>query len=113
MKGLKNKNKCVSQYSHRVPDVHNSFLINYVGREDWGGMTDYVERVHIITDAHLLFEVLDVDDRFCVTLMQMNKTAKYMDCFRQILDEEKISYRMHGLFKNHLPISKVENAPLA
>lgn len=111
VKGLKNKNKYASQNSHRVPDVHNTILINYVGREDWGGMTEYVERAHVITDAHLLFEILDVGDKFCISLMQMNKKTKYMDCFCQILDEEKIPYKIHGVFKNHLPISKLESAP--
>ena len=111
VKGLKNKNKYASKNSHRVPDVHNTILINYVGREDWGGMTEYVERAHVITDAHLLFEILDVGDNFCISLMQMNKKEKYMDYFCQILDEEKIPYKIHGVFKNHLPISKLESAP--
>ena len=109
---MKNKNKYASQYSHRVPDVHNSVLINYVGREDWGTMTEYVERVHIITDAHLLFEILDVGENFCISLMQMNRKTKYMDCFCQILDEEKIPYKIHGGYKNHLPIFKMESAPI-
>ena len=112
VKGLKEKNKYATKNSHRVPDVHNSFLINYMGREDWGEMTDYVERAHIITDAHLLFEILDVGDNFCISLMQMNKKKKYMDCFCQILDEEKIPYKIHGVYKNHLPISKLESAPI-
>ena len=112
VKGLKEKNKYASKNSHRVPDVHNSFLINYMGREDWGEMTDYVERAHIITDAHLLFEILDVGDKFCISLMQMNKKKKYMDYFCQILDEEKIPYKIHGVYKNHLPISKLESAPI-
>lgn len=112
VRGLKNKNKYASKYSHRVPDVHNSVLINYMGREDWGEMTEYVERVHVITDAHLLFEILDVGDNFCVSLMQMNRKTRYMDCFCQILKEEYIPYRIHGVFKNHLPISKVESAPI-
>lgn len=112
VKGLKNKNKYASKNSHRVPDVHNTILINYVGREEWGGMTEYVERAHIITDAHLLFEILDVGDKFCISLMQMNKKEKYMDCFCQILDEEKIPYKIHGKYKNHLPISKLESAPV-
>ena len=113
VKGLKNKNKYASKYSHRVPDVHNSVLINYVGREDWGTMTEYVERVHIITDAHLLFEISDVRENFCISLMQMNRKTKYIDCFCQILKEENITYKMHGVFNNHLPISKVESAPIA
>lgn len=112
VKGLKEKCKYATKNSHRVPDVHNSFLINYMGREDWGEMTEYVERAHIITDAHLLFEILDVGENFCITLMQMNKKTKYMDCFCQILDEEKIPYKIHGVFKNHLPISKLESAPV-
>ena len=112
VKGLKEKNKYASKNSHRVPDVHNSFLINYMGREDWGEMTEYVERAHIITDAHLLFEILDVGDKFCISLMQMNKKTKYMDCFCQVLDEEKIPYKIHGVFKNHLPVSKLESAPV-
>ena len=112
VKGLKNKNKFASKNSHRVPDVHNSFLINYIGKEDWGGMTEYVERAFVITDAHLLFEILDVGDSFCISLMQMTRTKKYMDCFCQILEEEKIPYKIHGVFKNHLPISKLEAAPI-
>jgi hypothetical protein len=112
VKGLKNKNKYASKYSHRVPDVHNSVLINYTGREDWGSMTEYMERVHVITDAHLLFEILDVGENFCISLMQMNKKAKYMDYFCQILKEESIPYKIHGVFKNHLPVSKVESAPI-
>ena len=112
VKGLKNKNKYASKYSHRVPDVHNSALINYVGREDWGSMTEYVERVHIITDAHLLFEIADVGENFCISLMQMNRKTKYMDCFCRILEEESIPYKMIGMFNNHLPISKVESAPV-
>lgn len=112
VKGLKNKNKYASKNSHRVPDVHNSVLINYMGREDWGEMAEYVERAHVITDAHLLFEILDVGENFCISLMQMNRKKKYMDCFCQILKEEQIPYKIHGVFKNHLPISKVESAPV-
>jgi hypothetical protein len=113
VKGLKNKNKFASKNSHRVPEVNNSVLINYTGREDWGDMTQYVERVHAITDAHLLLEILDVDDKFCISLMQMTKTSKYMDCLCQIFDEEKIAYKLHGVYPNHLPISKIESAPSA
>ena len=112
VKGLKEKNKYAKTNSHRVPDVHNSFLINYMGREDWGEMIDYVDRVHAITDAHLLLEIFDVGDNFCISLMQMNKKEKYMSSFLQILDEEKIPYKIHGVYKNHLPISKLESAPL-
>ena len=111
--GLKNKNKYASKFSHRVPDVRNSVLINYTGREDWGEMTQYVERAHVITDAHLLFEILDVGDNFCISLMQMNKKRIYMDHFCKILDEENIPYKALGMFKNHLPISKVACAPMA
>lgn len=113
VKGLKNKNKFASKNSHRVPEVNNSLLINYTGREDWGDMTQYVERAHVITDAHLLLEILDVGDKFCISLMQMTKTSKYMDCLCQILNEESISYKIHGVYKNHLPISKIESAPSA
>ena len=111
--GLKNKNKQASKFSHRVPDVHSSFIVNYVGREDWGTMTEYVERVHVITDAHLLFEILDVGESFCISFMQMTKTEKYMNRFCEVLDEENIPYKVLGVFKNHLPISKRESAPVA
>ena len=110
--GLKNKNKTAAKCSHRVADVHNSILINYTGRENWGEMTQYLERVHIITDAHLLLEIADVGNHFCITLMQMNRKTKYMDHFCQILEEENIPYKVLGIYKNHLPISKVESAPV-
>ncbi len=109
VKGLNEKNQYARKNSHRVPDVHNSFLINYMGREDWGGMTEYVERAHVITDGHLLYEILDVGDNFCISLMQINKKKTYMECFCQILEEEKIPYKIHGMFKNHLPISQLEH----
>lgn len=112
VKGLKEKKKYASQNSHRKPDVHNSVIVNYMGREDWGGLTEYVERVHIITDAHLLFEITDVGDHFCFAFMQMNKSTKYMDQFFRILEEEGIPYRILGVFQNHLPISRVESAPV-
>ena len=112
VKGMKTKNKYASKYSHRVPDVHNSILINYTGREDWGTMTEYVERAHVITDAHLLFEILDVGDDFCISLMQMTRTEKYMEHFCGVLTEERIPYKVLGVFKNHLPISKPISAPV-
>ena len=71
-----------------------------------------VDRIHIITDAHLLFEIMDVGDKFCITFMQMNKKKTYVDWFFTILDEEKIPYKLHGVYNNHLPISKVESAPV-
>ena len=111
-KGLKNKNRYATKFSHRVPDVHNSVLINYMGREDWGSMTEYVERAHVITDAHLLFEILDVGENFCISLMQMTKAEKYMDHFCAVLREENIPCEVLGVFKNHLPISKLCNAPV-
>ena len=112
VKGLKEKNECAAKNTHRRPDVHNSFIINYVGREDWGSMTEYVERAHVITDSHLLFEILDLGENFCITLMQMNKKKKYIDHFCKILEEENLPYKVVGMSKNHLPISKVESAPL-
>lgn len=113
VKGLKNKNKYAAKNSHRVPDVHSSVMLNYTGREDWGDMTQYVDRVHVITDAHLLLEILDVGDKFCISLMQMTKTTKYMDCLCRVLDQENIAYKVHGMYENHLPISKVKSAPSA
>ena len=74
-------------------------------------MINYLERIHVITDGHLLFEILDVGENFCISLMQMNKSTKYMDHFCRILEQEKIPYEVVGQYKNHLPISKVENAP--
>ena len=112
-KGLKAKNKTAKKFSHRVPDVHSSMNINYMGREDWGSMTDYVERAHVICDGHLLFEILDVGENFCLSLMLMRKKTKYMDRFCQILEEEQIPYKVLGIFNNHLPISKLESAPQA
>jgi hypothetical protein len=41
-----------------------------------------------------------------------NRKTQYLDYFCQILDEEKISYKIHGLFNNHFPISNVESAPV-
>jgi hypothetical protein len=45
--------------------------------------------------------------------MQMNQKKTYLDHFCRILEEEGIPCKVLGMFKNHLPISKVESAPMA
>ena len=61
--------------------------------------------------AHLLFEILDVGDKFCISMMQLNRKKKYIDSFCSILEDENIPYKLHGAFINHLPISRVQSAP--
>ena len=35
------------------------------------------------------------------------------DRFREsVIDEEKIPYKIHGIYKNHLPVSKLESSPI-
>ena len=72
--------------------------------------TDVVDGVKGLKNK--MFENLGVGDNFCISLMQMNKKTKYMDYFCQILEEENIPYKILGIFKNHLPISKVKSAPI-
>ena len=42
----------------------------------------------------------------------MTKDNLKYGAYIQILEEEQIPYKIHGVFKNHLPISKVESAPV-
>ena len=71
-----------------------------------------IEVYNEIFARRISITLMDVGDKFCITFMQMNKKKTYMDCFFTILDEEKIPYKLHGVYNNHLPISKVESAPV-
>lgn len=112
VQGMKEKRKYAKENSQQVFKLHSTFNINYTGQEDWGGMTEYVDQVYVVTDAHLLLEIADVGDKFCISFMQMIKKKDYLDNLCQILTQEGIPYTFRGTRKNRLPVSVIESAPV-
>lgn len=82
-----------------------TFLISYVGRDEWYGLEDYVERVHCITDGHLMIEVNALRDKFFLTFMELNGRHKFYDAFCEAMREENISFVEHGCSGRLLPYS--------
>ncbi len=70
----------------------DTFTISYVGRENWGGLTDYIDSVFTVTDGHFIFEINSLPGKFCLSFQQVVKDDIYLKAFLEVLDEEGISY---------------------
>ncbi|MCR5747557.1 MAG: hypothetical protein K6G03_07595 [Lachnospiraceae bacterium] len=72
----------------------DTFIVSYVGRENWGGLVDYIDSAFLITDGHLLFELISVSGKLCLSFQQVIDDDKYLEAFLELLDEEHISYEV-------------------
>ncbi len=102
VKGLKKKKLYAVTHSSFTKPPVGSFLISYVGKEDWGQLEDYIERTHCITDGHLMVEVTTLRDNFYLTFMEMNKNHKFYDAFCEAMREVGIHYREFGGYDRNL-----------
>jgi hypothetical protein len=82
-----------------------TFLISYVGRDEWYGLEDYIERMHCITDGHLMVEVNALRDKFFLTFMELNGKHKFYDAFCEAMREQNIHFKEHGGYDRMLPHS--------
>ena len=68
----------------------------------WGEVAEYIESYVAVVDGHLVLEITAMEGKFFISFMQMVKGNKYIDAFRQTLDELGLEYRMTGPFPKHL-----------
>ena len=113
-KGFTRKRLYAMTHSPYVRPPYSTFMISYVGKSDWYGLEDYIERMHSITDGHLLLEVASLRDRFFLSFMDLDADHKYYNAFCDAMREEGIHFTEHGCFDRMLPhsvLSKKEHPP--
>ena len=70
---------------------------------EWGEVADYIESLAFIVEGHVMLEVTSVGDKIHVCFMQILNTDKYINAFRDVLEELGISFKMEGPFPKSLP----------
>ncbi len=102
-RGLLNKKLYSLTHSQHAKPPFGTFMVSYVGRDEWYGLEDYIERIHCITDGHLLLEVNALRDKFYLTFMELNSKHKFYDAFCEAMREENIHFKELGSHERNLP----------
>ena len=103
--GLKAKRKYMAKHSLSTGKdaQHGSFLANYTGLMDWGEVADYVEWFAYVIEGHLTVEISAMAGKIYVAIMQVIKTDKYINLFREELEKVGIPCKIAGPFPKRLP----------
>ena len=103
--GLKAKRKYMAKHSLSTGKdaQHGSFIANYTGLMDWGELADYVEFFVFVIEGHFTIEITAMADKIYVGFMQIIKTDKYIDLFREELEKIGIPCTVEGPFPKRLP----------
>ena len=104
-RGLKAKRKYMAKHSLSTGKdaQHGSFIANYTGLMDWGELADYVEWFVFVIEGHFTIEITAMADKIYVGFMQLIKTDKYIDLFREELGKVGIPCTVEGPFPKRLP----------
>ena len=102
--GLKNKREYMEKHNPSTGKdaERGTFLVNYTGEMHWGEVADYIESYVAVVDGHLVLEISAMEEKIFISFMQIVKGNKYINAFRQVLDELGLEYRMTGPFSKHL-----------
>ena len=105
IQGIKAKRKYMKQHdlSTGKGAKHGTYIVNYTGQMDWGEVADYIESYVLIVEGHVMLEVTSVGEKIFVCFMQILDTDKYINAFRDVLNELGISFTMEGPFPKKLP----------
>ena len=103
--GLKAKRKYMAKHSLATGKdaQHGSFIANYTGLMDWGELANYVEWFVFVIEGHFTIEITAMADKIFIGFMQVIKTDKYIDLFREELDKIGIPCKIEGPFPKRLP----------
>ena len=103
--GLKAKRKYMAKHSLSTGKdaQHGSFIANYTGLMDWGELANYVEFFVFVIEGHFTIEITAMADKIYVGFMQIIKTDKYIDLFREELEKIGIPCTVEGPFPKRLP----------
>ena len=102
--GLRNKRQYMKEHNPSTGKdaEHGTFLINYTGEMHWGEVAEYVESYVGVVDGHLVMEISAMEGKIFISFMQMIRGNRYIDAFRQVMDELGLEYRMTGPFPKQL-----------
>ena len=105
IQGIKAKRKYMKQHdpSTGKDAKHGTYIVNYTGQMDWGEVADYIESYVLIVEGHVMLEVTSVGEKIFVCFMQILDTDKYINAFRDVLNELGISFTMEGPYPKKLP----------
>ena len=105
IQGIKAKRKYMKQHdpSTGKDAKHGTYIVNYTGQMDWGEVADYIESYVLIVEGHVMLEVTSLGEKIFVCFMQILDTDKYINAFRDVLNELGISFTMEGPFPKKLP----------
>jgi len=103
--GLKAKRKYMAKHSLATGKdaQHGSFIANYTGLMDWGELANYVEWFVFVIEGHFTIEITAMADKIFIGFMQVIKTDKYIDLFREELEKLDIPCKIEGPFPKRLP----------
>ena len=87
--------------------VQDSFMVSYTGWTKWGDMIDYIETGDVITDGHLMLEVMSLNDKIGVTFEQVVNDTRYIEGFIRELEAEEIPYTLSGPFEKNMASFKL------
>lgn len=104
---LKSKKKFAKSNSAFRSDPRDNCTVSYVGQVDWGGMEQHIKNVYTITDGDLMIEVNALQDHFNLTFQVVGKDSTPLDKFLEVLDEEKIPYKVSKRYTRYLPKIKL------
>ena len=66
-------------------------------------MDQHIKAMYTITDGDFMLEVNAVGDKFCICFQLIDKNRKPVDLFCNVLDEEKIPYKISERMTRYLP----------
>lgn len=100
---LKSKRKYASANSTFRSDPRDNCTVSYVGKVDWGEMEQHIRNIYTVTDGDLMLEVNALKDHFCITFQLVHKDSKPLELFCNILDQEKIPYKVSERYTRYMP----------
>lgn len=105
IQGIKGKRQYLKEHDPSTGKnaKHGTYYVSYTGQLDWGEVADHIESMVFITEGHLMLEVTSVGDKIHVCFNQILNTEKYINAFRDVLNELGISFKMEGPFPKRLP----------
>ena len=105
IQGIKAKRKYMKQHdpSTGKDAKHGTYIVNYTGQMDWGEVADYIESYVLIVEGHVMLEVTSLGEKIFVCFMQILDTDKYINAFREVMNELGISFTMEGPYPKKLP----------
>lgn len=69
---------------------------------DWGQLCNYVDSFYHIVDGNQMLELTALGNKKFCSYMQMFRTKKYINAFKEVLKENSISFKIHGPLKKNL-----------